>query len=60
MVKTLFSHQRRDTDIDVYKRQVYENISTADRGGLYVGIAVGTVCLLWLAGSFIPVSYTHL
>ena len=22
---------------------VYENISTADRGGLYVGIAVGTV-----------------
>ena len=42
---------------------VYENISTADRGGLYVGIAVGTVCLLWLAGSFIlalsGVGYMH-
>ena len=42
---------------------VYENISTADRGGLYVGIAVGTVCLLWLVGSFIlalsGVGYMH-
>ena len=44
-------------------RWVYENISTADRGGLYVGIAVGTVCLLWLVGSFIlslsGVGYMH-
>lgn len=42
---------------------VYENISTADWGGLYVGIAVGTVCLLWLVGSFIlalsGVGYMH-
>lgn len=31
---------------------VLEVIQTADRGGLYQGIAVGAVCLLWLVGSF--------
>ncbi|HAL11018.1 MAG TPA: hypothetical protein DCP22_01715 [Ruminococcaceae bacterium] len=42
---------------------VYESIDTVDRGGLYAGLAVGTVCLLWLAGSFIlalsGVGYMH-
>lgn len=42
---------------------IYENISTADEGGLYAGVAVGVVCLLWLAGSFIlaltGVGYMH-
>ena len=32
---------------------VLQVIRTADEGGLYVGIAVGMVCLLWLVGSFI-------
>ena len=31
---------------------VLEVIQTADRGGLYHGVAVGAVCLLWLVGSF--------
>lgn len=42
---------------------VLEVIKTADRGGLYQGIAVGAVCLLWLVGSFIlalsGVGYMH-
>ena len=42
---------------------VYENIGTVDEGGLYTGVAVGVVCLLWLAGSFIlaltGVGYMH-
>lgn len=42
---------------------VYQNINTADKGGLYVGVAVATVCILWLAGSFIlalgGVGYMH-